>query len=36
MHVCIEMYGVAHSSCTISYKITRLELLRIPGSNMHV
>ena len=34
--VCIEMYGVARSSCTIGYQITHLEFLHIPGSNAHV
>ena len=33
-HVCIEVYGVAHSSCTIDYQIARLEYLRVSGSNM--
>ena len=31
--ICIEMYGVARSSCTIGCQITCLEFLRVPGSN---
>ena len=34
--ICIEMYGVARSSCTIGCQITRLEFLRVPGSNARV
>ena len=34
--ICIEVYGVAHCSCTIGYQITILEFLCIPGSNMRV
>ena len=32
----IEMYEVACSSCTIDCQITRLEYLRITGSNAHI
>ena len=33
MHVCIEMYG---ERIVLSYQITRLEFLCIPGGNMSV
>ena len=33
MRVYIEMYGVTHNSCTIGCQITRLEFLRVSGSN---
>ena len=33
MRVCIEMYRVMRSSCTIGYQITCLEFVCIPGSN---
>ena len=36
MCICIEMYGVTRTSCTIGYQITRLELLHVPGSNARV
>ena len=34
--ICIEMYGVACSSCTIGCQITRLEFLHVPGRNARV
>ena len=36
MCICIEMYGVTCTFCTIGYQITRLEFLHVPGSNARV
>ena len=36
MHICIEMYGEAHTSSTIGQQVTRLGFPSVPGSNMQV